>query len=68
MVIGIIAALCNGGLNPLFILLCGNMIDSYKIGSDLGNVSLNLFLYFIYIGVGIFASGWIMITCWRITG
>jgi hypothetical protein len=53
---------------PIFALLWGNMLDSFKNGSDLGNATLDMLLIFIYLGLAVFATGWIMITCWVITG
>jgi hypothetical protein len=53
---------------PLFALLWGNMLDSFKKGSDLGNATLDMLLIFIYLGVAVFVTGWIMIGSWAITG
>lgn len=53
---------------PLFALLWGNMLDSFKNVSDMSNQTLSMLLLFIYIGLAVFVSGWIMIACWTITG
>jgi ATP-binding cassette subfamily B (MDR/TAP) protein 1 len=68
MAVGIIAAICNGGSMPLFALLFGNMLDSFKTLTDLTSITLYLLLVFIYLGVAVFVTGWIMIGCWSLTG
>ena len=68
MVVGTIAAICNGGSIPLFALLFGDMLDSFKTLTDLTSTTLYLLLVFIYLGVAVFVTGWIMIGSWAITG
>lgn len=53
---------------PLFALLWGDMLDSFKSQTDMVGQTLNMLLLFIYIGIAVFVSGWIMIGSWLITG
>lgn len=53
---------------PLFALLWGDMLDSFKSQAEMVNQTLNMLLLFIYIGIAVFVSGWIMIGAWLITG
>lgn len=53
---------------PLFALLWGNMIDSFKSKAEMVDQTKNMLLLFIYIGLAVFATGWIMIASWLITG
>lgn len=53
---------------PLFALLWGDMLDSFKSKQDMTSQTLNMLLLFIYIGIAVFISGWIMIAAWMITG
>ena len=66
MVIGTLFALANGGIMPLFALLWGDILNSFN-QQDLVEDAKNTMLKFIYIGLGAFVSGWIMIACWVIT-
>lgn len=68
MVVGTIAAICNGAAMPLFALLWGDMIDSFKSQTDMVDQTLKMLLLFIYIGIAVFVTGWLMIACWLITG
>lgn len=68
MTVGTIASICNGASMPLFALLWGGMLDSFKTGSNMVDSTLNMLLLFIYIGLAVFVTGWIMIACWLITG
>lgn len=53
---------------PLFALLWGDMLDSFKTKENMVDQTLNMLLLFIYIGLAVFASGWAMIATWLITG
>lgn len=68
MTVGTIASVCNGASMPLFALLWGNMIDSFKSKTEMVNETKNMLLLFVYIGLAVFFTGWVMIACWLITG
>lgn len=53
---------------PLFALLWGSMLDSFKGIDDMARQTKDMLLMFIYIGIAVFGSGWIMIAAWSITG
>lgn len=66
--LGTFASICNGASIPLFALLWGNMIDSFSSIDDMVHQTLDMLKIFVYISIGIFISGWIMIASWLITG
>lgn len=68
MGVGTFFAICNGAAMPLFALLWGDMLDSFKNKDQMVDQTKNMLLLFIYIGLAVFASGWLMIACWLITG
>lgn len=68
MIVGSIFSLANGATMPLFALLWGGMLNSFSDSDSMVDQTLNLMLTFIYIGLGVLVSGWIMIACWLITG
>lgn len=68
MAIGTIASLGNGASMPLFALLWGDMLNSFTGLDGLTSQTLKMLLLFIYIGLAVFGTGWIMIACWLITG
>lgn len=68
MAFGTFFSLCNGASMPLFALLWGDMLDSFKSQADMVGQTLSMLLLFIYIGIAVFISGWIMIGAWLITG
>lgn len=68
MAVGTFFAICNGAAMPLFALLWGDMLDSFKSKDQMVDQTKNMLLLFIYIGLAVFASGWLMIACWLITG
>ena len=68
MSVGALAAVCNGAALPLFALLWGNMIDTFKSKAEMVDQAREMLLIFVYIGLGAFITGWIMIGCWLITG
>jgi ATP-binding cassette subfamily B (MDR/TAP) protein 1 len=68
MALGTFMAICNGASMPLFALLWGNMLDSFAGYDDMVNQTFHMLLLFIYVGLGVFASGWVMVAAWLITG
>ena len=68
MGVGSFFSLANGATMPLFALLWGGMLQSFSDADSMVEQTKTLMLTFIYIGLGVFASGWIMIACWLITG
>ena len=66
--VGSIFALINGATMPIFALLWGNMIDRFQGTDNLVDQTFDLLKTFIYISLGVFASGWIMIATWLISG
>ncbi len=68
MTVGIICALIAGGSVIIFSLLWGDIIGNFKSKDELVNQTYNTMLKFIYIGLGIFVLGAIMIYSWVVTG
>jgi ATP-binding cassette subfamily B (MDR/TAP) protein 1 len=68
MFLGSAFAMGNGACMPIFAWLCGDMLNSFSEASSMVQESLDMFVLFIEIGIGVFGSGWIMIACWLITG
>lgn len=68
LAIGLFASMCNGAALPLFALLWGNMVDSFKTKEEMVDQAREMLLLFIYIGLGAATTGWIMITCWLTAG
>jgi ATP-binding cassette subfamily B (MDR/TAP) protein 1 len=58
-----------GTAMPAFALLWGDMTDAFMQGGDaMVQASFKVMLKFIYIGIGVFAAGWLMFACWMISG
>lgn len=69
MIIGTICALLLGGSIPVFILFWGDFTDVFHLGIDfIVQSAFEQLLKFIYLGIGCFFLGTIMLTCWLITG
>lgn len=68
MIIGTVFALVNGAALPIFSLLWGDMIDSFKTPEEMEQEVLDMFLLFIYLGIAVFTAGWIMTAAWLYTG
>lgn len=65
---GAVLASLNGIGIPLFSLLWGNLVDSLMISSEALDKAKSVMLNFVYLGIGVFFSGWGSFSCWMITG
>ena len=68
MIIGTICAMAMGVALPSFSILWGNMTDKFNSPTEIESAAKGAMLNFIYIGLGAFAAGWGMFTCWMIAG
>ena len=53
---------------PAFAILWGDMTNSYGGNTSIKEEGKKIMLNFIYIGLGAFAAGWAMFTCWMVAG
>lgn len=69
MVLGTCGAIGLGAFTPLFVLFWGDMTNAFGSANDqIVDMAWQVLKKFIYLGCGGFLSGWLMITCWLISG
>ena len=69
MVIGTIGALALGASTPVFILIWGEFTDVFGLAPDLIVEEARLqMIKFAELGSVTLVVGWVMISCWVITG
>lgn len=69
MTIGTIGALGLGASTPLFILFWGDFTNVFGESKDqIVDMALEVLKKFFYLAIGAFFSGWMMISCWLISG
>lgn len=69
MLIGTLGGLALGAATPVFIYFWGQFTDVFSQPPDVivDEAKLQL-LNFVYLGIGTWILGWLMITFWVITG
>lgn len=69
MTIGTIGALGLGASTPLFILFWGDFTNVFGESNDqIVSMALEVLKKFFYLAIGAFFAGWMMISCWLISG
>ena len=68
MILGTLGAVGVGASLPGFAYSWGVMIGAFVDGEDVVEPAREAMLLFVYLGIGTFAAGWLMNTCWIITG
>jgi len=69
MIFGTIGALLVGGATPMFIYFWGEFTDVFQLSTEtIVDLAFEVLKKFIYLGIGTWFAGWLMISCWLISG
>ena len=69
MFFGTLGALGLGAATPVFIFFWGQFTNVFGESVDqIVTLDGDILLKFVYLGIGALFAGWVMITCWLITG
>lgn len=69
MTLGTIGAIGLGASTPLFILFWGDFTNVFgESKNQIVDMALEVLKKFIYLACGAFVAGWLMISCWLISG